>query len=127
MIVEPIQGNGGMIMPTRTYFRDVKALLERYGVLLIADEIQTGFGRTGKMFAMEHFDVVPDIISMAKALGNGIPVAAFATTDEIALALNRPSASTFGGIRYLLQQPWLCLIIFEMNGFLNARYSSENN
>ncbi|WP_339268474.1 aspartate aminotransferase family protein [Paenibacillus sp. FSL R5-0744] len=97
MIVEPIQGNGGMIMPTRTYFRDVKALLERYGVLLIADEIQTGFGRTGKMFAMEHFDVVPDIISMAKALGNGIPVAAFATTDEIALALNRPSASTFGG------------------------------
>ncbi|MNZ84921.1 5-aminovalerate aminotransferase DavT [compost metagenome] len=49
------------------------------------------------MFAMEHFDVVPDIISMAKALGNGIPVAAFATTDEIALALNRPSASTFGG------------------------------
>lgn len=97
MIVEPIQGNGGMIMPTRTYFRDVKTLLERYGVLLIADEIQTGFGRTGKMFAMEHFDVVPDIISMAKALGNGIPVAAFATTDEIALALNRPSASTFGG------------------------------
>ncbi len=84
-------------MPTPTYFRDVKTLLERYGVLLIADEIQTGFGRTGKMFAMEHFDVVPDIISMAKALGNGIPVAAFATTDEIALALNRPSASTFGG------------------------------
>lgn len=79
------------------------------------------------MFAMEHFDVVPDIISMAKALGNGIPVAAFATTDEIALALNRPSASTFGGIRYLLQRRWLCLIIFEMNGFLNARYSSEND
>lgn len=97
MIVEPIQGNGGMIVPTESYFSDVKALLERYGVLLIADEIQTGFGRTGKMFAMEHYGVVPDIISMAKALGNGVPVAAFATTDEIALSLNRPSASTFGG------------------------------
>ncbi|WP_379127953.1 aspartate aminotransferase family protein [Paenibacillus sp. sgz500958] len=97
MIAEPIQGNGGMIMPVSWYFREVKALLDQYGVLLIADEIQTGFGRTGVMFAMEHYDVVPDIITMAKALGNGVPVAAFATTDEIALSLNRPSASTFGG------------------------------
>ncbi|ASA25447.1 aspartate aminotransferase family protein [Paenibacillus donghaensis] len=97
MIVEPIQGNGGMIMPAPDYFRQVKVLLERYGVLLIADEIQTGFGRTGRMFAMEHYGVTADIVSMAKALGNGVPVAAFATTDEIALSLNRPSASTFGG------------------------------
>lgn len=97
MIVEPIQGNGGMITPPDWYFREVKALLEQYGVLLIADEIQTGFGRTGKMFAMEHYDVVPDIISMAKALGNGVPIGAFATTDEIAASFNRPSASTFGG------------------------------
>ncbi|UQZ34636.1 aspartate aminotransferase family protein [Paenibacillus sp. PK3_47] len=97
MIVEPIQGNGGMVMPVFSYFREVKALLEQYGVLLIDDEIQTGYGRTGAMFAIEHFGVVPDIISMAKALGNGVPVAAFATTDEIAASLNRPSASTFGG------------------------------
>lgn len=97
MIVEPIQGNGGMIMPVERYFREVKTLLEQYGVLLIADEIQTGFGRTGAMFAMNHYGVVPDIISMAKALGNGVPVAAFATTDTIAASLNRPSASTFGG------------------------------
>lgn len=97
MIVEPIQGNGGMIMPVSWYFREVKALLDQYGVLLIDDEIQAGYGRTGVMFAMEHFGVVPDIISMAKALGNGVPVAAFATTDEIAASLSRPSASTFGG------------------------------
>jgi len=97
MIVEPIQGNGGMIMPTLSYFREVKALLDQYGILLIDDEIQTGYGRTGAMFAMEHFGVVPDIISMAKALGNGVPVAAFATTDAIAASLNKPSASTFGG------------------------------
>ncbi|WP_245640166.1 aspartate aminotransferase family protein [Paenibacillus dakarensis] len=97
MIVEPIQGNGGMICPPDWYFREVKQLLDQYGVLLIADEIQTGFGRTGKMFAMEHYGVVPDIISMAKALGNGVPIGAFATTDEIAASFNRPSASTFGG------------------------------
>ncbi|MEK3761861.1 aspartate aminotransferase family protein [Paenibacillus sp. FSL P4-0338] len=97
MIVEPIQGNGGIVMPALSYFREVKALLEQYGVLLIDDEIQTGYGRTGAMFAMEHFGVVPDIISMAKALGNGVPIAAFSTTDEIAASLNKPSASTFGG------------------------------
>ncbi|AIQ10959.1 aspartate aminotransferase family protein [Paenibacillus durus] len=97
MIAEPIQGNGGMIMPELSYFRSVKPLLEHFGVLLIADEIQTGFGRTGAMFAMEHFGVVPDMITMAKALGNGVPVAAFAAGDEIASSLNTPSASTFGG------------------------------
>ncbi|WP_036696003.1 aspartate aminotransferase family protein [Paenibacillus taiwanensis] len=97
MIVEPIQGNGGMMVPPDWYFKEVKALLEQHGVLLIADEIQTGFGRTGRMFAMEHYGVVPDILSMAKALGNGVPIGAFATTDQIAASFNRPSASTFGG------------------------------
>ncbi|MNO43067.1 Acetylornithine/acetyl-lysine aminotransferase [compost metagenome] len=97
MIVEPIQGNGGMIVPPDWYFPEVKALLEPYGILLIADEIQTGFGRTGRMFAMGLWGVEPDIVTMAKALGSGIPVAAFATTDEIAASFNKPSASTFGG------------------------------
>ncbi|WP_429374862.1 aspartate aminotransferase family protein [Paenibacillus sp. DS2015] len=97
MIVEPIQGNGGIIIPAEGYLQEVKRRLESYGILMIADEIQTGFGRTGRMFAIEHFDVVPDIISMAKALGNGVPVAAFSTTDHIAASLNKPSASTFGG------------------------------
>ncbi|WP_055106609.1 aspartate aminotransferase family protein [Paenibacillus ihumii] len=97
MIAEPIQGNAGIIVPPAGYFAEVKALLEQYGVLLIADEIQTGFGRTGERFAIEHFGVQPDIITMAKALGNGVPVAAFAATDEIAASFNRPSASTFGG------------------------------
>lgn len=97
MIAEPIQGNGGIITPPDWYFPEVKRLLEQYGVLLIADEIQTGFGRTGRMFAMDLWGVTPDIISMAKALGSGIPVAGFATTDKIAASFNRPSASTFGG------------------------------
>lgn len=97
MIAEPIQGNGGIIMPPEWYFPEVKRLLIQHGVLLISDEVQTGFGRTGRMFAMEHWNVVPDIVSMAKGLGSGIPVAAFSTTDAIAASLNRPSASTFGG------------------------------
>ncbi|TVX89845.1 aspartate aminotransferase family protein [Paenibacillus agilis] len=97
MIVEPIQGNGGIIVPPDWYLREVKALLSEYGVLLIADEIQTGFGRTGRMFAMDHYEIAPDIITMAKALGNGVPIGAFATTDAIAASFNRPSASTFGG------------------------------
>lgn len=97
MIAEPIQGNGGIVAPPSWYFAEVKALLEQYGVLLIADEIQTGFGRTGHMFAMDRYGVVPDILTMAKALGNGIPIGAFATTDEIAMKFTRPSASTFGG------------------------------
>lgn len=97
MIVEPIQGNGGMIVPPDWYFREMKAMLEKHGILLIADEIQTGYGRTGRMFGIEHYGIVPDILTMAKALGNGIPIGAFSTTDEIAASLNRPSASTFGG------------------------------
>ncbi|MGG4344417.1 aspartate aminotransferase family protein [Paenibacillus lautus] len=97
MIVEPIQGNGGMIVPPDWYFHELKTMLEVHGILLIADEIQTGCGRTGRMFAIEHYGIVPDILTMAKALGNGVPIGAFSTTDEIAASLNRPSASTFGG------------------------------
>ncbi|MBU5440677.1 aspartate aminotransferase family protein [Paenibacillus sp. MSJ-34] len=97
MIVEPVQGNGGIVVPPLDYFKEVEALLERHGVLLIADEIQTGFGRTGRMFAMEHYGVTPDIMTTAKALGNGVPIAAFSSTDDIAASFRRPSASTFGG------------------------------
>lgn len=97
MIMEPIQGNGGIVMYPPNYIKEVKNLLEEYNVLLIIDEIQTGYGRTGKMFCIEHYHVIPDIIVTAKALGNGIPISTFSTTDEIAQSFNRPSASTFGG------------------------------
>ncbi|NGZ77395.1 aspartate aminotransferase family protein [Saccharibacillus alkalitolerans] len=97
MIVEPIQGNGGMIVMPDGYLARAKTLLERYGVLLIADEIQTGFGRTGQLLASRQLGVQPDIVTMAKALGGGIPIGAFAATEEVAASLNVPSASTFGG------------------------------
>lgn len=96
-LCEPIQGNGGILTPPQNYFKDISKLLKKYGVLFLCDEVQTGFARTGKMFAIEHYNVVPDIISMSKALGNGIPVAAFSTTKEIAASFTSPSASTLGG------------------------------
>ena len=75
----------------------MKEILDKYEVLLIVDEVQTGFARTGKMFAIENFDVVPDIMTVAKALGNGQPISAFISTAEIADTYTRPGASTLGG------------------------------
>jgi len=118
MLVEPIQGNGGIIKYPNDYLKKVKALLEKHGVLLIADEVQTGYGRTGKMFAIEHYDVVPDIIVTAKALGNGIPISTFSTTDEIAKSFNRPSASTFGGNPVAAQTALSVLDYIEKNDLI---------
>lgn len=97
VIAEPIQGNGGIQVPHVQYFKRLKKMLQAAGALLIIDEVQTGYGRSGKNFAIEHFAVVPDILTSAKALGNGVPIAAFSTTDEIAAGFTSPSASTLGG------------------------------
>lgn len=97
LIAETIQGNAGIITPPPGYFKRVKEILDKYGILLIIDEVQTGFGRTGKMFAIEHYEVEPDIMAMAKALGNGTPVGAFISRSEIADTYVRPGASTLGG------------------------------
>lgn len=75
-IVEPILGMGGHIVPPKEYFRIIREICDRYEVLLITDEIQTGFGRTGKMWAIEHYDVVPDIMTISKAMGGGVPISA---------------------------------------------------
>lgn len=97
-IAEPLLGEGGIIVPPPNYFRAVKDILDRHGILFIADEVQTGFGRTGAMFGMEHYGVEPDILVTAKGIANGFPLGAFTTRDEIAAAF-RPGdhLSTFGG------------------------------
>jgi 4-aminobutyrate aminotransferase-like enzyme len=97
VIAEPVQGNGGIVVPPEYYWPELRRLCSRYGTLLIADEIQTAWNRTGRWFATEHWQVVPDIVTVAKALGNGFPIAAYLTTDEIAARYTRPGASTFGG------------------------------
>jgi len=96
-IAEAIQGNAGIITPPPGYFKRVKEILDAYNVLFIVDEVQTGFGRTGKMFAIENYEVAPDIMTMAKALGNGTPISAFIASAKIADSYTQPGASTLGG------------------------------
>jgi 4-aminobutyrate aminotransferase len=96
-IVEPVQGNGGINIPAQDFFVRLKKLLEAHKILLLFDEVQTAFGRTGYMFASEYFNVVPDIISFAKALGNGVPISAFAARPHVAQNFTKPTASTLGG------------------------------
>lgn len=97
LIAEPIQGNAGIVTPPKGYFKRLKEILASHNTLLIIDEVQTGFGRTGKMFAIENFAVVPDIMTMAKALGNGAPISAFTASAKIADTYTKPGASTLGG------------------------------
>ncbi len=96
-IAEPIQGNGGIFMFPDNYFYHLKRLLEKHNILLIFDEVQTGFCRTGERFCFKHYGVEPDILVMAKALGNGFPIGAFAANDQVAKCYTRPGASTTGG------------------------------
>src|SRR5579885_2683721 len=97
-IAEPVMGEGGIIVPPANYFKEVKKVLDRYGILFIADEVQSGFGRTGKMFAIEHYGVEPDILVMAKGIADGFPLSAYTTRPEIADAYKPGDhLSTFGG------------------------------
>ncbi|MGO9312605.1 MAG: aspartate aminotransferase family protein [Syntrophobacteraceae bacterium] len=98
VMVEPVQGEGGLNFPSAGYLRDLKRLCKDKGLLLIFDEIQSGMGRTGSLFAYENEDVSPDIMTLAKALANGLPMGAMLASDEVARAFTPGShASTFGG------------------------------
>lgn len=98
VLLEPIQGEGGIVVPHPDYLKGVKEICRGKGALLIFDEIQTGMGRTGRLFAHEHFGVSPDIMSLAKALGNGLPIGAMLSTEALSSAFGPGShASTFGG------------------------------
>jgi len=101
IVVEPVQGEAGAIVPPDDYWPRLRELCTRFGVLLIADEVQTGMGRTGKFFAVEHWDVQPDILCLGKALGGGVmPLSAFMSTPKIWKVLEPNPfihSSTFGG------------------------------
>jgi 4-aminobutyrate aminotransferase len=97
-IAEPVMGEGGIIVPPASYFKKVKEVLDRHGILFIADEVQSGFGRTGKLFAIEHFGVEPDILVMAKGIADGFPLSATTARAEIADSFQPGEhLSTFGG------------------------------
>ncbi len=98
MIVEPIQGNGGVITPPPEYFKILYEITKKYDGVFISDEVQTGFGRTGKTWGIEHWNVTPDIITMAKGMASGFPIGGFIARDEIADILNpKDLFSTYGG------------------------------
>ena len=97
MLVEPIQGVGGFITTPDEYFQIVSEIVRKYGGIFISDEVQTGFGRTGKIWGIDHSGVEPDMITTAKGIANGMPLAAVVTTNEIASSLNKNTISTFGG------------------------------
>ena len=97
IIVEPVQGEGGYLVPPAKFHHELRRIADKYGILLIHDEIQSGMGRTGRMFASEHFGVAPDILALAKGIASGMPLAATVARAEI---MNWPPgahASTFGG------------------------------
>ncbi len=117
MIAEPVLGEGGILVPPASYFRELKKVLDAHGILLIVDEVQTGFGRTGKMFAIEHYGVEPDILVMAKGIADGFPLGAFTARDEIAAAFQPGDhLSTFGG------NPVSCAA-----GFANIQFMLREN
>jgi acetylornithine aminotransferase len=98
ILLEPLQGESGVRTPDESYLKSVRALCDRKNILMILDEIQTGLGRTGKLFAYEHAEITPDIITLAKGLGNGVPIGAMGCTNEIATGFAVGShGSTFGG------------------------------
>jgi acetylornithine/N-succinyldiaminopimelate aminotransferase len=98
VMLEPIQGEGGIRCPEPGYLNAIRELCDQSGTLLIFDEVQTGLGRTGKLFAYEHFGVTPDIMTLAKALGNGLPIGAMLARENVMSAFTPGShASTFGG------------------------------
>jgi 4-aminobutyrate aminotransferase len=97
IFVEPVQGEGGYIIPPAGWLRDLRALCDRHGILLVADEVQSGVGRTGKMWACEHEGVEPDILLTAKGLGSGMPIGAIVAREAISTWESGSHGSTYGG------------------------------
>jgi len=97
IVVEPVQGEGGYLVPPKKFFDELRRIAGRHGILLIFDEVQCGMGRTGKMFASQHFDAIPDIVALAKGIASGLPLSATIARAEIMDWKPGAHASTFGG------------------------------
>jgi acetylornithine aminotransferase len=127
VMVEPIQGEGGINLPSPGYLVDLKDLCRRHDLLLIFDEVQVGMGRTGTLFAHEQEGVTPDIMTLAKALGNGLPIGAMLATDEVASAfVPGTHATTFGGTPLVTAAAAKVLELISLPAFLeNVRRTGE--
>jgi 4-aminobutyrate aminotransferase len=97
IVVEPIQGEGGYIVPPASFLQTIRRIADKHGILVIADEVQSGMGRTGRMFSSEHFDFVPDIMTLAKGIASGLPLGATVARADLMKWTPGSHASTFGG------------------------------
>jgi len=114
VVIELIQGEGGVVVADPKFVKNVESLCKEFNALLVVDEVQTGIGRTGKLFAYEHYNIKPDIITLAKALGNGYPVAATLATKKVAESFSFGThGSTYGG------NPIACAVASEVLSIIN--------
>jgi 4-aminobutyrate aminotransferase len=120
IFVEPIQGEGGYIVPPPEFHRELQKVAMNYGILYVADEVQSGMGRTGKMFAMEHFGVEPDVIALAKGIASGLPLGAMVARAEIMDWEAGSHASTFGGNPISCQAALATIDLLEKELIANA-------
>lgn len=119
IFLEPVQGEGGIVVPAGDYLRQVRELCDRRGLLLILDEIQTGIGRTGTLFHYEQSGIVPDIMTLAKGLGNGVPIGAMLASESVARSFTRGAhGSTFGGNALACAAALAVLETIEADGIL---------
>jgi 4-aminobutyrate aminotransferase len=119
IVVEPVQGEGGYLIPPRNFLRRLRSLADRHGILLIFDEVQCGMGRTGKMWACEHFGTVPDILVSAKGIASGMPLGVMVARAEVMNWGPGAHASTFGG------NPVSCAAAMETIRLLEEKYISN--
>ena len=120
IILEPIQGEGGIYPADPEFLKGVRALCDEHDMLLIFDEIQCGMGRSGKMFASEYAGVKPDVMTVAKALGNGLPIGAFVTNEKAAVLVPGDHGSTYGG------NPLVCAAASKVFDLFEEEHILEN-
>ena len=125
IFVEPIQGEGGYVVPPPNFHKELYRVAEKYGILFVADEVQSGMGRTGKMFAIEHFGVVPDIIAVAKGIASGMPLGAMIARAEIMDWEAGSHASTFGGNPVSCEAALATIELLEEELMANAAIQGE--
>ena len=132
VMLEPIQGEGGVHVPDVAYMQKVRQLCDKYNAVLIFDEIQSGMGRSGKFFAYENFGIKPDVVTLAKGLAGGVPIGAFIATDKVAAAFHAGDhGSTFGGnplacaaanvVLDIVGQPSFLQHVVEMGDYMKSR------
>jgi 4-aminobutyrate aminotransferase len=125
IFVEPIQGEGGYIVPPPEFHKEFQAIARKYGILYVADEVQSGMGRTGRMFAMEHFGVAPDIMALAKGIASGLPLGAMMAPAQIMDWEAGSHASTFGGNPLACQAALATIELLENELMANASVQGE--